>query len=65
MTEYVLTEDDKNDLQYSYDLIGSYPRPIHRMVVHKCITDFVKINKKLKLRKEYKYTKYCTICHSV
>lgn len=63
MSEYELTDEDKTDLEYHYLLIRSFPPPKSRIIpTHKCVIKYIKLDKKLKLRKEYSNS-YCEICY--
>lgn len=60
--------EDIKDLRYLYDTIDKYPHPHHRIsmaCVRGHVTGFVKIDKKMKLRKEYKHSRYCRNCHII
>jgi len=62
-----MTLENIEGLQYHYDLIRSFPRPVIKENEH-CLkfghtASWIIIDKKMRLRKEYANNKFCVNCH--
>lgn len=68
-TELILTDEDRRDLQYHYNLIRSFPYTTPRENVECAISghvkSWVKLDSKMSPRKEYSNGPFCERCHKL
>ena len=65
--EWVLSDQEQNDLDYIYLMMDAYPRPVVKPNLH-CERNghaIIRVSTKPTLRKEYKYNRCCIRCYII